>query len=144
MNLVYQHPVSLWEQMQRDAEQVLNRVAQLKKAEAAESNWMPNVDIQEQADHYLVAADIPGVDPKQIDISVDKNVLTIKGERQAAKAEQETGFKRVERVLGQFQRRFTLPDNADADKISATGENGVLFVRIPKQEAVEPRKITVQ
>ncbi|WP_353571588.1 Hsp20/alpha crystallin family protein [Candidatus Albibeggiatoa sp. nov. BB20] len=146
MNLVYHHPVNLWEQMQRDAEQVFNRVAQLKKAEAAETqtNWMPSVDIQEQADHYLVAADVPGIDPKEIDISVDKNMLIIKGERPAAKTGEQAGFKRVERVFGQFQRRFTLPENANADNITATGENGVLFVRIPKQETVESRKITVQ
>lgn len=144
MNLVYHHPISLWEQMQRDAEQVFNRVAHAKKAEATETTWMPSVDIQEQTDHYLVSADIPGVDPKQIDISVDKNMLIIKGERQSEHKTEEANFKRVERTFGQFQRRFTLPDNADIDNISATGENGVLAVRIPKQETVEPRRITVQ
>jgi HSP20 family protein len=146
MNLVYQHPTNLWEQMQHDAEQVFNRMAQARKAEATDTkaNWIPSVDIQEQTDQYLVAADIPGVDPKEIDISVEKNVLIVKGERQTVNAEEKQGFKRVERLSGQFQRRFTLPDNADVDNISATGENGVLFIRIPKQEVTEPRKITVQ
>ena len=145
MSLAYRHPVSLWEQMQRDAEHMLNRM-QVKKAhsEVIQDQWMPSVDIQEQADHYLVMADIPGVDPKQIDISVDKNTLTIKGERQAEQAAEEAGFKRIERTFGQFQRRFTLPENADADSISATGENGVLSVHIPKREVTESRKITVQ
>lgn len=145
MNLAYRHPISLWEQMQRDAEHVFNRM-QAKKAhaEAAETQWMPSVDIQEQTEQYLVSADIPGVDPKQIDISVDKNILTIKGERQAEQVTEELGFKRVERTFGQFQRRFTLPENADAENISATGANGVLTVCIPKQEVAEPRKITVQ
>ncbi len=147
MSLTYHYPVNLWEQMQRDAEQVFNRMAHLKKANAAEANataWMPSVDIEEQNDCYLLAADIPGVDPKEIEISVDKNILAIKGERRLVQSEEDKGFKRVERVFGQFQRRFTLPDNVDVDNITATGENGVLSVRIPKQEAVEPRRITVQ
>jgi len=146
MSLAYHHPLSLWEQMQRDAEHMFHRV-QAKKAhttEAAQAPWMPSVDIQEQSEHYLVIADIPGVDPKQLDISLDKNILTIKGERQSEQTAEDVGFKRVERSFGQFQRRFTLPENVDADNISATGENGVLSVRIPKQAVTEPRKITVQ
>ncbi|MEK7991165.1 MAG: Hsp20/alpha crystallin family protein [Thiotrichaceae bacterium] len=83
------------------------------------------------------------VDSKAINISVDKNLLMIKGERQAVPEDNEE-FKRVERGFGQFQRRFTLPDNADADNMTITGENGMLFVRIPKQETTEPHKIAVQ
>jgi HSP20 family protein len=141
MNLIYRHPASLWEQMQRDAEQVFNRVATSKRAEA---EWMPSVDIQELPEYYLLSADIPGVDPKQIDISVERNILTVKGERQAIESTEDSGFKRIERIYGRFQRRFTLPENADVDNITANGQNGVLEIRIPKQQVAAPRRITVE
>jgi HSP20 family protein len=107
------------------------------------SHWVPAVDIKEEPEGFKLTADLPGIDPKDIEITMDKGVLTIKGERSLEKDEERNGYRRVERARGTFYRRFSLPDTADADRIQASGKNGVLEVFIPKQEKVQPRKIEV-
>jgi HSP20 family protein len=107
------------------------------------SRWMPAVDIKEEEEAYLIRADIPGVDPGDIDVSVDNGVLTIKGERKEEKEEEKAGYKRVERSRGSFYRRFTLPDNADADKVDAKSANGVLELKIAKRQSGKAKKIKV-
>ena len=107
------------------------------------SHWRPAVDIKEEADRFLITADLPGVEPKDIEITMDNGVLTIKGERKSEVRDEKEGYKRVERVSGTFYRRFSLPDTADAERIEAKGKNGVLEVSLPKHEKVQPRKITV-
>ena len=92
----------------------------------------------------MIIADLPGVDPKNIEITMEQGVLTIKGERASDKEESHEGYKRVERVRGTFYRRFSLPDSADAEHIEANGKNGVLEIVLPKLEKVQPRKITVK
>ena len=113
------------------------------QSSAATSHWAPAVDIKEEQDRYVLRADVPGVDSKDIEITMENGVLTIKGERKLEEKEEREGYKRVERVYGTFFRRFTLPDTADAEKVSASSKNGVLEVTIPKQEKVQPRKIKV-
>jgi HSP20 family protein len=108
------------------------------------SHWRPAVDIKEEADRFLITADLPGVDPKDIEITMDNGILTIKGERQSETRDEQEGYKRVERSSGTFYRRFSLPDTADAERIEATGNHGVLEVVLPKHEKVQPRKITVK
>ncbi len=108
------------------------------------SHWRPAVDIKEEADRFLITADLPGVDPKDIEITMDDGVLTIKGERQSEAREEKEGYKRVERVSGTFYRRFSLPDTADAERIEAKGKDGVLEVSLPKHEKLQPRKIEVR
>ena len=108
------------------------------------SDWVPAVDIKEESDRFLIHADIPGVDPKDIDIHMENGVLTISGSRSSESTEERQGYKRQERVRGTFLRRFTLPDTANAEKISAKSANGVLEVEIPKQDKVMPKKITVE
>lgn len=110
----------------------------------ATSDWVPAVDIREEPDRYLIHADVPGVAPEDIEIHMENGVLSLKGERKREASEEREGYKRVERVYGSFYRRFSLPDTADADKISASSRNGVLEIVIPKQEKVQPRRITVQ
>jgi HSP20 family protein len=109
----------------------------------ATSDWVPAVDIKEEENDFVIVADIPGVDPKDIEVHMDNGVLTIKGEKESEKKEEREGYKRVERSYGSFYRRFGLPDTADPEKISANSNNGVLEVRIGKQEKVQPRKISV-
>lgn len=109
----------------------------------ATSHWRPAVDIKEEKERFLITADLPGVDPKDIEITMDEGVLTLKGERQSETREEEEGYKRVERVSGTFYRRFSLPDTADAERIEATGKNGVLEITLPKHEKLQPRKIKV-
>ena len=108
------------------------------------SHWRPAVDIREEENRFVIIADIPGVDPKDIDITMEQGVLTIKGERVSDKEESHEGYKRVERVRGTFYRRFSLPDSADAERIEAKGKNGVLEIVLPKLEKEQPRKISVK
>lgn len=108
------------------------------------SDWTPAVDIKEQADRYLLHADIPGVKADDIEVSMDKGVLTIKGERKHESTESKEGFKRVERSHGVFMRRFSLPDGVDGENISASSKDGVLEVVIPKSEPEKPRRIEVK
>ena len=101
------------------------------------------MDIKEEADKFVIHADIPGVKPEDIDISMHDGVLTIKGEKKTEAKTENAGYKRVERTYGSFYRRFSLPDTANADAISAASKHGVLEVVIPKREAVQPKKINV-
>jgi len=110
---------------------------------SAESAWAPRVDIREEAGRFLILADVPGVDLADIEIQMDKNVLSVKGERKAFTSEAEGKFSRVERVAGQFKRSFTLPESADADGITASGRNGVLEIAIPKKAESAPRRIAI-
>lgn len=108
------------------------------------SSWVPAVDIKEEPERFVIIADVPGVDPKEIEVTMEAGVLSIRGERSLETREEGgDGYRRVERRHGTFYRRFSLPDTADADKIAAKGSNGVLQVIIPKKEAVQPKRIKV-
>lgn len=107
------------------------------------SQWAPRVDIREDEQRFVILADIPGVDPAQIEVSMDKSILTIKGERAADDGAKDGKFTRVERERGAFHRRFALPDSADAEGITAHGRLGVLEIVIPKKALAVPRRITI-
>lgn len=107
------------------------------------SQWAPRVDIKEEEQRFVIFADVPGVDPASIEVSMEKGILTIKGERTVENQEQNGRFTRVERAHGSFHRRFALPDSADADGISASGKHGVLEIVIPKKAEKAPRRITI-
>lgn len=111
----------------------------------ATSHWSPPVDIKEEADRFVLLADLPGVDPGNVEVSMTNGVLSVSGERAHSDGQrtQEAGYSRVERATGTFHRRFTLPDNADEGKIAAKMNQGVLEVVIPKKTHAKPRKITV-
>jgi HSP20 family protein len=109
----------------------------------ATAEWAPAVDIKEEKDKFVIHADIPGVKPEDIDISMEHGVLTIKGEKETEAKTEKEGYKRVERTYGSFYRRFSLPDTANPDAISAVSKNGVLELTIPKREDVKPKKISV-
>jgi HSP20 family protein len=107
--------------------------------------WSPAVDVHEEATQFTVRADLPGVEAKDIQVTADNGVLTIRGERHLEKREtQQGGYERYERVAGTFQRRFTLPDTVRADEIRARHSNGVLEVVIPKQPVAEPRRVNIE
>lgn len=112
--------------------------------EAPTTGWLPRVDLKEEAERFLIHADVPGVDPKDIEVSMEDGVLTISGERKVEEREQSAGWSRTERQTGRFLRRFTLPETANAEGISAKGEHGSLEIVIPKQAKPEPRKIAVK
>lgn len=109
------------------------------------SEWAPSVDIIEEDKQFVISADIPGVDPKDIEVSMEDGMLNIKGERKTEKKEDKNGYHRAECSRGIFYRRLTLPESADPDKISAKGKNGVLKITLGKRAASKPKKlITVQ
>jgi HSP20 family protein len=135
-------PWGLLDQMRREMERAVDSRAE-EGSSVATSDWVPAVDIKEEDDAFMIVADIPGVDPKDIEVHMDNGVLTIKGEKETESKDEREGYKRVERSYGSFYRRFSLPDSADPEKISAKSNHGVLEVRIAKQEKVQPRKIAV-
>ncbi len=115
------------------------------ESSAATAGWMPNVDIHEFDTRFQLFVDLPGVDPKAVDITLDNGVLTISGEREMARAPEgeQMVTRRSERGHGHFHRRFILPDTVDADRVKATDRNGVLEISIPKQAKAQPRRIKV-
>lgn len=135
-------PWSLLNQLQTDLTKVFDRSLADDNSTVETSRWIPLVDIKEEPSRFVLYADIPGVDPKDIEISMENGVLTIKGERTSKKEENE-GYTRIERSTGTFYRRFALPDTADAEGIVAHGRHGVLEVIIPKREKAKARKIAV-
>ncbi|MBE1161223.1 Hsp20/alpha crystallin family protein [Dyella acidiphila] len=129
-----------------DIRHALDRFFLHEEADASQlagSRWAPRVDIKEEDQRFLIFVDVPGVDPASIEISMEKGMLSIKGERSVEKSEQNSRYTRVERAHGNFHRRFTLPDSADADNISANGKHGVLEIVIPKKAQTAPRRITI-
>ena len=148
MNIVRYEPWSLLRKFQEDVNRALGESsfgtgAEGDQSKVVTSHWTPAVDIKEEDNRYVLLADIPGVDSKDIEITMDGGVLTIKGERRHEEQQERNGYKRVERSYGSFYRRFSLPDSADPEGITATGKNGVLEVSIPKQEKLQPRRIKV-
>ena len=145
MSLVrYNNPWNLLNNLQRELYDPALNNNYNDDASVATANWTPSVDISENDKAFTLLADIPGVNPDNIDISMEKGVLTIKGERSSESVEEGENYRRVERQNGQFYRRFTLPDSADADKIEAKSEHGVLRITIPKQEVAVSRRIEVK
>ncbi|MBS0418742.1 MAG: Hsp20/alpha crystallin family protein [Proteobacteria bacterium] len=150
MALVRYEPWHVVNRLHQTLDQVFNNHfsndSALGTPEASSSpsvSWVPRVDIHEEKDRFVVLADVPGVDPKDIDITADNGVLTVRGERKVEKRETEAGYERIERVAGSFLRRFTLPEGANTEQIKAKQTNGVLEVTIPKTPAVQPRRISI-
>jgi HSP20 family protein len=141
MSLVRYEPWSLLNQLSKELDRSFRGN---ENSDVATSDWTPAVDIKEQDDAFVIVADIPGVDPKDIEVHMENGVLSIKGERESEKKEEKEGYKRVERSYGSFYRRFSMPETADASKINAKSKNGVLEITIPKQEKEQPRKIKVE
>jgi HSP20 family protein len=108
------------------------------------SDWVPNIDVKDEHNHYLITADIPGVDPKNIDVSIDNGILTIKGHKEAKKREESKNYVRVERSKGSFYRSVSLPEAVDSPKISAKFKNGVLEIIAPKNKNGTRKKIKVK
>jgi HSP20 family protein len=145
MSLVRYEPWSLVNRLHSDLDRIFNRdLAHDDDSRGAVSDWMPAVDVQETKDAFVLRADLPGVDTKDIDITMENGVLTLSGRRQSEKTTEDRGYRRVERVSGEFFRRFTLPDVADADSIAAQTSNGVLTITIAKRPEVQPKRIQVK
>jgi len=112
--------------------------------ETFSSYWTPAVDISEQENEYIVKMELPGVAKEDVKISLESNILTIKGEKKQEKEEKNKNLHRIERSYGSFQRSFTLPTTVKSDKIDAFFKDGVLTVSLPKMEEAKPKQIEVK
>jgi HSP20 family protein len=106
--------------------------------------WAPAVDIFETDQNLVLKAELPGVDPKDVEIRVEDNTLYLKGERKFEKETKEENYHRVERVYGSFARSFSLPSSVDFDKTTAEYKDGILTVTMPKREEAKPKTIKIQ
>ena len=143
MTLTRYNPWSLLDQINREFQSPV-AYDRDDNGNIATANWAPAVDIKEDDKAFTLIADIPGVNPDDIEVTMENGVLTVKGERKSEKKTEEENYKRVERQYGIFYRRFSLPDTADADSIEAHSEHGVLHVTIPKKEVAQSRRISVK
>ena len=136
----FQDVLSLREAMNQLVEESFVRPAEGQNRKS----FVPALDLSETAEGYLVEAALPGVKPQDVEITVENNVLTIKGETRQETDSKQRNFHRIERRFGAFQRTIGLPTTVKADAINAELTNGVLRLEIPKAEEVKPRKISVQ
>jgi HSP20 family protein len=144
MNLTRFEPWSFVDMLHRDLDRLAARHMPSDDSDATVTDWIPAVDIIEEKQRFVLRADVPGVDPADIEISMDAGMLSIAGQRAQESLSDEAGMQRMERVSGRFFRRFSLPDTADAENIKAQCRNGILEVSIPKQPHVQARRIEVQ
>ena len=148
MSAMRYEPWNLLNRLQGDIDPLFARRPGVRRSPprqpAPAGDWVPAVDIREEDTRYVIHADIPGVDPTAIEISMEHGVLTIQGERRRENGTQRQSVRRTERVSGSFVRRFSLPANADAEAISATSRHGVLEIVIPKQHRLHPKRIQVE
>ena len=105
--------------------------------------WMPAMDLVETDDHFVLRADLPGMDEDDVKIELEDTTLTVSGERKAEHEEKSEGYYRVERAFGTFARTLTLPSGVDPEAVSASFDRGVLEIRVPKPEARKPRRIEI-
>lgn len=141
--MLIRHHTQPWELL-TELNNLLERPSQRDETSVETSRWLPAVDIKEEPDQFVLYVDVPGVDSAHIDIQMENNVLTIKGTREETKKEDKDSFHRIERIKGVFYRRFTLPNTADADQISAKTKQGVLEIVIGKKKLARARKIEIK
>jgi len=146
MALMRQSPWLALNQLHEEMGRLFERslVPETEIGASSVADWIPAVDIGEERDRFVLRADLPAVDPKDISVAMEKGVLTISGDRKYEGLGEGDTFKRIERPTGAFYRRFVLPDTADGEHVSAHDANGVLEVIIPKYERAQPRRIAVE
>ena len=137
----YKDIVTLRDRMNRLFEDMSSPKSEEKNIMAGA--WAPSVDIYENEHEVVLAAEIPGVDEKDVEIKVEDNNLTLRGERKFEKETKEENYHRIERSYGSFFRSFSLPSYIDQDRIEAEHENGVLKIRMPKRAELKPRKVKI-
>jgi HSP20 family protein len=147
MAIARYEPSTVVSQLQNEINRVFGNLND-GESSSATAEWMPAVDVREYLDRFELLVDVPGVDPKQVEITLDNSVLTLSGERRDEQTVDRDGKgqlqqQRSERRLGRFHRRFILPDTVDAEKVTATGRDGVLAISIAKHPKAQPRRISV-
>ncbi|HET6142970.1 MAG TPA: Hsp20/alpha crystallin family protein [Candidatus Acidoferrales bacterium] len=129
--------------LQNQFNKIFNDSFRNQAEESALTTWAPAVDIYETPNELVVKADLPDVNEKDIDVRVENNLLTIRGERKFEKSVSEENYLRVERTYGSFSRSFSLPNMVNAEAIGAGYNNGVLTVTLPKREESKPRQVKI-
>lgn len=137
MQLIQHTPWGLVSNLRRDVDRLLRTESDLER------HYRPAVDIHEEAARFVVTADLPGVDAAEIEITVEGELLTIRGERKTEAVSEDASVQRSERVTGRFERAFRLPESASAEGVEAKYRHGVLTVSIPKAKAAAPYRIEV-
>jgi HSP20 family protein len=130
--------------LQDQINRLFNEMSDCSSGEAKLTAWAPAVDIFESEQNLVVKADLPDIKPEELDIRVENNILTIRGERKFEKKVNESDCLRVERSYGAFRRSFSLASTVNTEAIQAEYENGVLTLSIPKREEAKPKQIKVR
>ena len=125
-----------------DFDRWFNEVA--KGSETKDAVWNPNVDVYETDNSYVLKADLPGINKEDINLDINNNTLTLKGEKKFEEKVEKDKYLRIERRYGSFSRSFTLSDKVDKENISANYKDGVLEVTLPKKEEAKPKEIKVE
>ena len=145
MNMITYDPFrelrSLQDEVNRVFSSNLNRSGEPGLGRGA---WNPSVDIFENKDQIVLEAELPGISPEDVNISIENNVLTIHGERKFEKKDEGDNFHRVERSYGSFTRSFTLPPTVSSENVLANFENGILRLELAKREEAKPRRIEIK
>ena len=144
MNITRFEPWTFVDLLHRDLDRLVGDRSVARDDQNPVADWVPAVDIVEENDRFVLRADVPGVKPEAIDVSMDNGVLSLSGERHAIATDEEADVQRIERATGRFLRRFTLPETVDAESVAAKCADGILEVRIPKAPEVQARRITVE
>ncbi len=145
MKLVLWNPARELDRLENRLHRIFGELATPwdRKAEALEA-WEPAVDIFETEKEFVLKAELPEVDPKDVKATVEGNILTLTGERKREKEIKEENYHRTERFYGSFTRTFVLPDTVDREKIKATFKDGVMRLELPKREEVKPKEIEIK
>jgi len=132
--------------LQNRLNSIFNDFAQPEGTESslAMGSFIPPVDVYEDAQHLVLKLEVPGIKQEDLDVQVENQTLTVKGERKFEKDEKEENFHRIERRYGSFARTFTLPQTVDAGAVKANYENGVLSISLAKKEAAKPKQVKVE
>jgi HSP20 family protein len=133
--------ITLREKMNRLFEEAYS--ARGEERDLVSSSWAPSVDIYETENELVLTAEVPGIDDDNIEIKIEDNTLTLKGERNFEKETEEENYHRIERAYGSFYRSFSMPPYINQDKIEAEHENGVLRITMPKKHETKPRTVKV-
>lgn len=145
MELIPWKPFKEVTTLRKEMDNLLNRFfGRSTFGEAFGEEWSPTMDVSETANSIVVKAELPGLEAKDIDVSISSDVLTIKGERKKEKEEEGEHYHYSERYYGSFQRSFRLPSTIQADKIEASFEKGVLKITLPKTEEAKKKEIKIE
>lgn len=139
----FRNLLTLQERMNRLFEESVRGAGRGQEEDWAMGAWAPAVDIYEQGSDVVLKAELPGVEPKDVDIRIENNVLTLSGERKLDTEVQRENYHRVERAYGSFTRAFTLPSTVDTSKVKADFKDGVLRITLPKREEAKPKQIQI-